>query len=208
MSKPRTSARPSRRAPASLEDLLGFSGNIGSIAGMFLQGVGVMAGPKRKIIDQLGQFATFFAGAAHEKWPNVVLASPGCVMSGCGAEAVLNCMACGKSVCLAHVHVSHRAEGVCDQCVRDVMAMKGSAQQRSGAGRGPSGAEILVALRKLGLKHGATWQDIQQAHRKMAAKHHPDVARTPADKIKREQKCKEINEAFSLLRTVHERDAA
>jgi hypothetical protein len=175
---------------------------------MFLQGVGVMAGPKRKIIDQLGQFATFFAGAAHEKWPNVVLTAPGCVMSGCGAEAVVNCMACGKSVCLAHVHVSHRADGICDQCVRDVMAMKGSAQQRPGAGRGPSGAEILAAYRKLGLKQGASWVEIQRAHRKMAAKHHPDVAKTPADRAKREQKCKEVNEAFSILRGVYEQSAA
>ncbi len=48
----------------------------------------------------------------------------------------------------------------------------------------------------LGLKKGASEDEIKKAFRKMAMKYHPD--KNPGDK-KAEEKFKEINEAYSVL---------
>ncbi|MBQ1825627.1 MAG: DnaJ domain-containing protein, partial [Firmicutes bacterium] len=48
----------------------------------------------------------------------------------------------------------------------------------------------------LGLKKGASEDDIKKAYRKMAMKYHPD--RNPGDK-EAEDKFKEVNEAYSVL---------
>ena len=48
----------------------------------------------------------------------------------------------------------------------------------------------------LGLKKGASEEEIKKAFRKMAMKYHPD--RNPGDKTA-EEKFKEVNEAYSIL---------
>ena len=48
----------------------------------------------------------------------------------------------------------------------------------------------------LGLKKGASEEEIKKAFRKMAMKYHPD--RNPGDKTA-EEKFKEVNEAYSVL---------
>ncbi len=48
----------------------------------------------------------------------------------------------------------------------------------------------------LGVEKSATDDDIRKAYRKLAREHHPDVAK---DKVRSEEKFKEINEAYEVL---------
>jgi DnaJ-domain-containing protein 1 len=196
-----------RRKRNPFEELIGVNvGQWGGVASAFLAGLETMAGPQKRIIDQLSQFATHFTRSALERWPGQTLQEAACVMQDCGGEAVLRCLACGQPVCLAHIHVSHRAEGVCDQCVRDLVHMKGAEAPR--AGRAPTATEIRKALKTLGLRSGASWQQIQRAHRKLAAQYHPDRAPSDTARGMLEDRVKRINVAFEVLRVHHERDAA
>ena len=173
---------------------------------MFLASLETIAGPQKRVIDQLSEFAGHFTRNAVSKWPGEVAPATQCVMQECEGEAILRCLGCGHPVCLAHIHVSHRADGVCDHCVRDLLESRPQAASRTGRTPGP--AEIRASLRRLRLPRAATWVEIQRAHRRLAAEHHPDRAKTPAQRLKMEQKAAQINAAFATLRLVYEKDAA
>jgi hypothetical protein len=201
---PRRSKPP--RQP-SLADILGINtSNLRGLASMFMQGVEVAAGPQKRLMDQMGQFAAHFSRNAVT---TLVGNLPGvrCCMADCGQEAVLLCMSCGQPVCLAHVHVSHRADGICDQCVRESMERHG--KQPPQPARADADAKALrAAFKVFDLTDEATWAEVQRAHRILAAQHHPDKQRTPAARKRAEEKSKEINSSFEVLRKHYERKAA
>lgn len=196
---------------AGLEDLLGLSSRqVQGIASLFVSGLQAIAGPRREALNQLRQFGTHFARNALGKWRDD-LGRQRCVMGGCEGEAVLLCMACLKPVCLAHIHMSHRAEGICDQCVRQVLQAHGrpcGAPGWGGQTRAPGELEIRQALRKLGLTKSATLEEIHKAHRKLAAQFHPDRGTTDQERAELEAKAKDINAAYEMLRTSYERKAS
>ncbi len=193
--------------PPNLADLLGFDPmQIRNLASMFMQGVETVAPGHKRLMEQMGQFAAHLSRSAVTNWATNLPGQP-CCMQDCGGEAVLLCMACGQPVCLAHVHVSHRAEGVCDECVRSIMESKGRQYQQPGS-RQPDAKEVRRAQRVLGLSNSATWVEVQRAHRILAAEHHPDRQRNPAARKRAEEKSKEINAAFDLLKRHYDRKAA
>jgi hypothetical protein len=214
MSKPksRTSKRPASGGGGGLEDLFGNLGNLGPIAQIFMQGFQTFAGPHKHVFDQLSQFATHFSRNAVQKWTRAgVPRGTQCVMEGCEGEAVLTCMSCGQPACLAHIHLSHRAEGVCDGCVRELLKLKGKTwgadgQQGGANPREPSGAEIRAAHRKLGVGMDVGWDKVRAAHRFMAAKYHPDRAKNEVERQKSEKVSKEINAAFEMLKSYYEKN--
>jgi hypothetical protein len=190
----------------SVSDLFGRDG-LGSVLSAFMQGVDTVAGPQKRVIQQVTEFFGHFSRSAVERFSPMLARPTRCSMAGCQAEAVAQCMGCGDPACMAHLHVSHRAEGVCDQCVRDLMELKGK-QCRPPSGRDATAQEVRKALRTLGVRSGATWAEVQRAHRRAAAENHPDRVRTHAQKRKAEDKSKRINAAFELLRRHYERQAA
>ena len=56
----------------------------------------------------------------------------------------------------------------------------------------------------LGVARGASPEDLKKAYRKLAMQHHPD--RNPGDK-KAEQRFKELNEAYDVLKDEQKRAA-
>jgi hypothetical protein len=197
--------RKKKRSP--LEDLLGVNvGQLGSVASAFMAGVETFAGPQKRLFDQMSQFAAHFSQAAVQKWASQGPLDATCSMQGCGGDAVMRCLGCGHPICLAHAHVSHRAEGLCDQCVRDLMQMKGADAPRPG--RYPTGPEVRAALKTLGLHSKASWPQIQRAHRKLAAQYHPDRAPSESARELLEARVKRINAAFEVLQRHHERKQA
>jgi len=195
---------PRKRKAQGLEGLLGLSrGQLGSVASAFLQSA--VAAPQRRLLDQLGEWASHFSKSALEKWPHIGIDEQQCVMDGCDSEAVLQCMACGAPVCLAHIHLSFRAEGICDQCVRYVTAERRAA---GSAARAASREDVRAAYRTLGLKQNASWARVQRVHRELAYKYHPDRKRTAPQQELCEARLKRINAAFETLRVHYERKAA
>jgi hypothetical protein len=190
----------------SVSDLFGQDG-LGSVLSAFMQGVETVAGPQKRAVQQVTEFFSHFSRNAVERFSPMLERPTRCSMAGCQAEAVSQCVGCGEAACMAHLHVSHRAEGVCEQCVRDLLELKGR-EHRPPTGREASAQEVRKALRTLGLRNGCTWAEVQRAHRRAAAENHPDRARTPAQRRKAEDKCKRINSSFEVLRRHYERQAA
>jgi hypothetical protein len=133
-----------------------------------------------------------------------------CVMRGCSAQAVIYCMACKKPVCLAHVHISHRGEGVCDDCVGSLLdADERSRRQQAHTPPRQNGEEkVRWAYRVLKLKPGASEREITMSFRKLAAENHPDRAKTEAQAEKLQKKMVEITEAYHVLKKHVQREAA
>jgi hypothetical protein len=199
-------SRKGRQQFGSVSDLFGNAG-LGQFVAAFMDGVETVAGPQKRAFDQVTEFFSHFMHSAVDRFGPMLAKPTRCSMAGCQAEAVTQCMGCGEPACMAHLHVSHRAEGVCDQCVRDLLETKGR-QYRPPNAREASAQEVRKALRLLGLRLGATWTEVQRAHRRTAAESHPDRARTPAQRRKAEDKSKRINAAFDVLRRHYERQAA
>lgn len=132
-----------------------------------------------------------------------------CIMRGCGAQAVVFCMACKKPVCLAHVHVSHRGEGVCDDCVASLLPEEARSQrQQQASPRADEEAKLRWAYRRLKLKRSATEQEIRLRFRKLMAESHPDRSKNEAQRKKREAESSEISEAYHLIMKHVQREAA
>lgn len=60
--------------------------------------------------------------------------------------------------------------------------------------------KVLWAIKTLGVEPGATWEQVQKAHRTLSAKHHPDRQRTEAKKKTAEQRFKEVQVALEILK--------
>lgn len=169
-----------------------------------------------QVKDQLFQwFGHLSANALRNFTPNLVDPEP---CEFCPQVSVGDCMVCGAKCCLAHSHISHRAEMVCDECVRSMLGTK-EAEKRARAQerfhrraqqqtRAPDADEQLVAaLKVLGLKRGASWEEIHQAYRRLSLEHHPDRARTEKAKAKAGEKLKAINVAYTILKRHYEKAA-
>jgi hypothetical protein len=187
--------------------LFGDSSLVAGAVSAFLSGVDTVAWPHRQALEQLGQFISHFASAAAQRFVPLLEQPCVCSMRGCRANAVLHCLGCGEPACLAHLHLSHRAEGLCDQCVRELLRGRPRAVPRRTVA-GPSQLELRQARQVLGVRAGASWEEIRLAHRRRAAKFHPDRARTAAQRQQLELKCRKINQAFDVLRAEYERRAA
>jgi DnaJ-class molecular chaperone len=66
---------------------------------------------------------------------------------------------------------------------------------------------IVAAFKVLRLSEHATWEDVRDAYRAMAAEHHPDKQRSAAGRAKAEKRMKEINAAYATLKLHFEQAA-
>lgn len=171
----------------------------GRIAATFLNGLQTAQAGGGKVIDQLLQWGSLLARNAPARWGEQALKPVFCAVSGCQAQALVPCAACGKSCCLAHVLVSYHAEGICEPCALEFVTMK---RKRA------SDADLIVeAFKTLRVSKSADWDEVRAAYRTLAAKHHPDKQKTAAARAKAEKRMKEINAAYAVLK-LHMQEAA
>jgi hypothetical protein len=126
----------------------------------------------------------------------------------CVGAAVAACDVCAQPCCLDHARIDQYGDAICYVCIvraRHWHQQYLQAQQRMPPRRPPPPEEeIRWARTQLGVKQGATWEEIRVAHRKQSAKHHPDKQRTPEAKAKAEARFKEIQRALDVLDRVRQ----
>lgn len=172
----------------------------GRIAATFLNGLHAAQSGGTKVVDQLLQWGSLLTRNAAARWGQQALRPVFCSVDKCDAQALVPCAACEKVYCLGHVLVSYHAEGICEPCALEFVAMKRK--------RGPSTQELVSeALKTLRLPKSADWEDIREAYRAMVTKHHPDKQKTDAARERAEKRMKEINAAYAVLK-LHWQEAA
>lgn len=171
----------------------------GRIAATFLTGLQTAQQGGRQVVEQLVQWGALLTRNAATQWSQYALHPTHCAAENCVAQALVPCAVCGKTYCLGHVLVSYRAEGLCESC-----ALRFVSQER----KHKSSKDIVAAARKvLRLSEDATWEDVRDAYRAMAAEHHPDKQRSAAGRAKAEKRMKEINAAYATLKLHFEQAA-
>ena len=173
-----------------------------------------------QVQDQLMRWLGYLSVNAVKNFaPNAIDPEPCEFCPSSGPQISLgDCMVCGAKCCLAHSHISYRAEMVCDECIREMLGTKedekaarrterarAKAQRQTKA---PNADEQLVAaLKTLECKRGAPWEDIHMSYKRLTLKHHPDRAKSEATRAKAEEKLKTINSAYALLKKYYEKAA-
>jgi hypothetical protein len=170
-------------------------------------------GAPRRVMDQLGQWMGHLSRNATIHWGPSLIDPVDC--SFCDEDAVTDCIVCGDAVCLAHSHISHRAEAICDECVEFASRAKEKKEkkhkkQRRRAAPPPGNAsdsQVAQALAILGLSPGASWEDVQGAYRAAARANHPDRFQG-TQREQAEGRLKNINAAFNVLKAHYSKRAA
>lgn len=163
------------------------------------QGTLDTSAPKR-VADQVGQWIGHLSRNAAINWaPN--LADPD-VCTFCEQDAIADCIACGDPTCIAHAHISHRAQVICDECVAKLLANSGRKprRKRSSMPKEPKlPPEILQAFSVIGVPPTSDWDAVNAAYRAAAVANHPDRFQG-IHKAKAEAQMKNINAAFAALK--------
>ena len=165
--------------------------------------------------DQFMRWMGYLSQNALKNFTSNVIDPDTC--ESCSEIALGDCIVCGRRCCLAHASISFKAEMVCDECVKSMVGTKDqekwnrqAEKQRRRAQRATAKPDVkdtdpvVVALRVLKLKPGASWDEVHTQYRLLALKNHPDRAK---DKAKAEQRLVAINAAYAVLKRHYEKAA-
>lgn len=136
------------------------------------------------VMEEAKLWASSLAKHAFVKWRTMAQANLRCSTPECPHPGLGACVVCRNPVCLAHSLISPAGEHVCVRCVVRARAEFGDKfGTYSGApggpqappAPGPTEVEQLAAhLKVLGLKRGATLEEVKSAFKKKAMRYHPD----------------------------------
>lgn len=141
----------------------------------------------RRIAEQLGQWFGHLSRNAALHWTPTL--AGGHLCSFCDESAMGTCTVCQDPCCLAHAHVSHRAELVCDECIDRLLGRQ--------AKRGPE----KQAFDFFNLTSQARWEDVQAVYKARIRLAHPDVGGSDAETVK-------VNRFYVVLKEHYQRKAA
>lgn len=136
------------------------------------------------------------------RWGGVVRSGMACHERGCAHPASGACAACKRPTCLGHACVSIAADVVCIGCVKKVVGQGGVSSSGPEPNRSHEESEVDLRrqhLKVLGLKPGASQEDVKAAFRELAKQHHPDKHRTPARKKKASERFARMTLAYHWL---------
>jgi hypothetical protein len=95
---------------------------------------------------------------------------PGCNVCG-GTALPLPCKACGEHSCIDHAFINRRVMLICGQCAQ---ALEVDFDDDEPQVADTDAERVDWAFSVLGLKRGATADEVNRAFRELALKHHPD----------------------------------
>lgn len=120
----------------------------------------------------------------------------------CGRVAMGLCVACKRPTCLGHSMISASAEMMCFDCVHQAVGHKRAEAPPPRWPRNETQKQVQDErtryLKVLGLKPGASMDEIKTSWKRLAVKHHPDRAK-PERRQAAEKKMRTINEAYQWL---------
>ncbi|MBI2423154.1 MAG: J domain-containing protein [Candidatus Hydrogenedentes bacterium] len=89
--------------------------------------------------------------------------------------------------------------GLLPSVMQAFRALRGEAEpaQRSAAAA-PSRTDVEMCFRLLGLSPSASWEEVEKAYKQKAKRHHPDHGGD-------DDMMRTLNEAYSILKSVHSR---
>jgi len=169
------------------------------------------AARQNPVLAELGQWFSHLYQNAPSRWGSSVITGARCE---CGRPAMGPCAICHHPTCLGHALVSASAEIVCFVCVRRASRREWTERASNGGSQNagarwqrgddpfepskPSHADRAKYLKRLGLKPGASMEDIKAAWKRLALKNHPDRA-SEGRRAAAEKRMREINEAYQWL---------
>ncbi len=172
------------------------------------------AGTPQRLWEETRSWVGRFVGNATTKWlPFYVTLAP-ChvkhlregVPFPCTNHAIGRCVSCKGATCLHHAFVDGHGDAICYPCAVRAVSSGFSHQAAPPPGGAPPpmpeavrAERIKAALKVLGLKPGAPIEQVRKKHRELAAKYHPDRARSAAAKEKAQGACAAVNAAFAEL---------
>lgn len=161
-------------------------------------------GTHRRVWSELAPWFRNLVVQAGPKWlprmgmglPCHIVALEG-VPAPCRNAAVAGCIICHQPTCLAHSFVNAAGETICYGCGARMAALVDDQRNQAERQRTERAAKLRHAREVLGVDAAATWKTIHAAYRRCAKAAHPDRGGT-------EEKFKEVQEAYNLLKEEHE----
>lgn len=140
----------------------------------------------RRASEQLGHWAAHLSRSVIHTWGPYLLTGQPCSFE-CYDDALGDCIVCSDPVCLAHAHVSHRGELLCDECVDKSIgkSKKQTKEQR--------------AFEYFNLTSVATFEEVNAVYRVRSKHAHPDQGG---------QSMTELNVHYDVLKDYFRRRAA
>lgn len=167
-----------------------------------------------KVWEELNPWLSKLAINAASKWlPRLTFGFPcqvpvyknGKRDGECSGKAVSICDVCQSPCCLSHARIDQYGDAICYMCVAE--AVQRSRAQRMAGGsaaaemREQRAKEVAWAKNVLGLSKTFTLDELKKAHRTMSGKWHPDRKKSSRAKASAEQRFKDIQRAFEILKT-------
>lgn len=210
--------------------MVGFLDTLGQ---MFSGIAGGPDGVHARIWGELKPWFMNLGPAASRKWiPRIangerceVPVKRGRGLGECENIGIATCACCHKPCCLQHAYIDQHADAVCYVCVADALQsvppfQRERARHRQATGEAPpreppprdapppknpkaAPNDIAAALSTLGLRPGAKWDAVKQAHRRLSAANHPDKVKGARAKAAAEARFKEVQKAFEVLKRVY-----
>lgn len=179
----------------------------GAVASVLSEEVHVRTGAVGDAFGVLGEWARLLTQNALIAWTPIVAkgetcASPDVSKSAprpCRNFAVTECDVCGRPCCLAHCRVDYFAGAICEPCIGEAKA-RARQDKRQYTPPKETDAEIRAALKTLGLKRSASWEEIRAAYKKLAFEHNADRPQSTRERARNEARLKKINLAYQVLR--------